>query len=718
MSREATPLERYDHAAEASAAVVIGRYSTSFGAAARLLDPNARRRIRSIYALVRVADEVVDGTARAAGLDDGELLDVLDELESETETAMRRGYSANLVVHAFALTARDAGIGEQLTRPFFASMRRDLDPSPIRAEEVGPYIHGSAEVVGLMCLAVFLMEEPPDAGRRSEGAAAPGVEVLGEVRRPDRAAHDDALREVGGAGRRGDAGDGAVGRVLDEPVAGAVLAAAADRHVGRDRDEDEQVRVAGRCDGRVRGARHAGVERRRIGDARVVAEDAVEVRVPVLGEEQRVVGEPGNVPAHAEHREDRTGTRGPSFPPRFGIRLRVQGEQLGLGVVQVGGRHDPVGCGAMQRPGGVDVAHARDRGRRIARHLDGLDSCLRHQLDARGRGDPGDPGHEVTEPALRVEHALLEVHVAHEVVHRGRGRGRRPEEHRGISEHLAEPAVANRVRGEPVERRGEQARQAAGPPEHLRREERTGVVEVRVEEAPHRHVVGRGGRVEVALERCAGAGLDRLEECDVLVARGAHVERRVVPVGVHAVAGVESHEVELLRCTRAEHAEEVVEDVGHQVPRRTRVEPEAPPLPRAGAPAQLAPGLEQRDVMPVAGEQRRRRQPGDAAADDHDALGCRGHRPIPPGAMADRTAIASFSGSGTRMRVAMSCSAGVSRQRSASREKRPCAAATAARARRGSSRIVRPEISRSRSMSARMSALSDSVNASGSTHGK
>ena len=178
MSREATPLERYDHAAEASAAVVIGRYSTSFGAAARLLDPGSRRRIRSIYALVRVADEVVDGTARAAGLDDGELLDVLDELESETEAAMRRGYSANLVVHAFAVTARDAGIGVHLTRPFFASMRRDLDPSPIRAEEVGPYIHGSAEVVGLMCLAVFLMEEPPDAGRRArleEGAAHLGA---------------------------------------------------------------------------------------------------------------------------------------------------------------------------------------------------------------------------------------------------------------------------------------------------------------------------------------------------------------------------------------------------------------------------------------------------------------------------------------------------------------------------------------------------------------
>ncbi|WP_448809802.1 phytoene/squalene synthase family protein [Agromyces bauzanensis] len=162
-------LGRYDAAAEASAAVVIGRYSTSFGAAARLLDPASRRRIRSIYALVRVADEIVDGTARAAGLSDAELLAVLDDLETETETAMQRGYSANLVVHAFAKTAREAGIDERLTRPFFASMRRDLDPAPIRLDEVGPYIHGSAEVVGLMCLGVFLLDEhdaPADAARR------------------------------------------------------------------------------------------------------------------------------------------------------------------------------------------------------------------------------------------------------------------------------------------------------------------------------------------------------------------------------------------------------------------------------------------------------------------------------------------------------------------------------------------------------------------------
>ncbi len=185
----ADALGRYDEAAEASSAVVIGRYSTSFGAAARLLDPASRRRIRSIYALVRVADEIVDGTARAAGLGDDELRAVLDDLETETETALRRGYSANLVVHAFATTARDAGIDERLTRPFFASMRRDLDPAPMRVDEIGPYIHGSAEVVGLMCLAVFLMDEPADAARRERlargavhlGAAFQKINVLRDL---------------------------------------------------------------------------------------------------------------------------------------------------------------------------------------------------------------------------------------------------------------------------------------------------------------------------------------------------------------------------------------------------------------------------------------------------------------------------------------------------------------------------------------------------------
>ncbi|BDZ53343.1 phytoene/squalene synthase family protein [Agromyces marinus] len=152
-------LARYSDAAEASSATVIARYSTSFGTAARLLDPATRHRIRTVYALVRVADEVVDGAAAEAGLDVLEQRDVLDGLEQEVERALARGYSANLVVHAFASVARECGFGVELTRPFFASMRRDLDPTPIAPEEIAEYIHGSAEVVGLMCLAAFLVDE-------------------------------------------------------------------------------------------------------------------------------------------------------------------------------------------------------------------------------------------------------------------------------------------------------------------------------------------------------------------------------------------------------------------------------------------------------------------------------------------------------------------------------------------------------------------------------
>lgn len=164
-----TLLARYSEAAEASSATVIARYSTSFGAAARLLDADARRRIRSVYALVRVADEVVDGAAAEAGLSLAQQHEVLDGLEADAERAMASGYSANLVVHAFAAVAREAGFGTELTRPFFASMRRDLDPSPFAPDEIGPYIHGSAEVVGLMCLAVFLAGEadPVDVARRA-----------------------------------------------------------------------------------------------------------------------------------------------------------------------------------------------------------------------------------------------------------------------------------------------------------------------------------------------------------------------------------------------------------------------------------------------------------------------------------------------------------------------------------------------------------------------
>lgn len=151
-----TSLGTYNRAARDAAATVIGTYSTSFGLATRLLGPRPRPHIRNIYALVRVADEIVDGTAAEAGVRPETVRRILDELEAETLTALTRGFSTNIVVHAFALTARECGIGADLVRPFFTSMRTDLDVSAHDAASHDAYVYGSAEVVGLMCLQVFL----------------------------------------------------------------------------------------------------------------------------------------------------------------------------------------------------------------------------------------------------------------------------------------------------------------------------------------------------------------------------------------------------------------------------------------------------------------------------------------------------------------------------------------------------------------------------------
>lgn len=184
-----TGLTSYNAAALASATTVIAQYSTSFGLAARLLAPALRDEVRSIYALVRIADEIVDGAASGAGIDVAGQGELLDDLEQETERAMARGFSTNLVVHAFAVTARRVGIDPGLTRPFFASMRRDLDPAPFTEQSVAEYIYGSAEVVGLMCLRSFLRESPRsprdqailEHGARSLGAAFQKVNFLRDL---------------------------------------------------------------------------------------------------------------------------------------------------------------------------------------------------------------------------------------------------------------------------------------------------------------------------------------------------------------------------------------------------------------------------------------------------------------------------------------------------------------------------------------------------------
>ncbi|MDN4160275.1 phytoene/squalene synthase family protein [Nocardioides abyssi] len=170
-----SPADDYDRVAEAAAAVVIKRYSTSFGLATRLLAEPVRTHVRNVYAMVRVADEVVDAP-RPDGTRAHQAR-VLDALEADVRSAMTTGHSANLVVHAFARSARTCGIDRSLVDPFFASMRTDLFRDDHDEESFARYVYGSAEVVGLMCLRAFLAGQP-DAAAAYE-RLAPGAQRLG-----------------------------------------------------------------------------------------------------------------------------------------------------------------------------------------------------------------------------------------------------------------------------------------------------------------------------------------------------------------------------------------------------------------------------------------------------------------------------------------------------------------------------------------------------------
>jgi phytoene/squalene synthetase len=150
-------LEKYTQAAIASSREVIRSYSTSFGLATNLLAQPIRTHVQNIYALVRVADEIVDGAAAGAFgqnrlASEGEL----NKLEQDTYKAMNLGFSTNLVVHAFARTAIETGISRKIVEPFFYSMRMDLQRTKHDKKSFDKYVYGSAEVIGLMCLQAFI----------------------------------------------------------------------------------------------------------------------------------------------------------------------------------------------------------------------------------------------------------------------------------------------------------------------------------------------------------------------------------------------------------------------------------------------------------------------------------------------------------------------------------------------------------------------------------
>ncbi len=162
-------MDTYSLSAQLASKVVTRAFSTSFSSAITLFSKDIQQDIYNIYGLVRVADEVVDSYqgAEAAG--------ILDALEAEVYATLSRGFSANVIVHAFCLTAAKFSVNQQLIEPFFASMRMDLTKKRFNAKEYKIYIYGSAEVVGLMCLKVFTQGNDADYKKLTPGACALGA---------------------------------------------------------------------------------------------------------------------------------------------------------------------------------------------------------------------------------------------------------------------------------------------------------------------------------------------------------------------------------------------------------------------------------------------------------------------------------------------------------------------------------------------------------------
>jgi len=141
----------FDNISYESSKLVTRTYSTSFSMAVKMLAPSIRQDIYNIYGFVRFADEIVDSFH---GYDKKVLF---ENFEKELENALKYKISLNPILNAFQETFHRYQIENHLIDSFMNSMRLDLDKKVyLTNEEYKQYIYGSADVVGLMCLKVFV----------------------------------------------------------------------------------------------------------------------------------------------------------------------------------------------------------------------------------------------------------------------------------------------------------------------------------------------------------------------------------------------------------------------------------------------------------------------------------------------------------------------------------------------------------------------------------
>jgi phytoene/squalene synthetase len=141
----------FDTVSHGCSKLVTRRYSTSFSLATKMLARSIRQDIYNIYGFVRFADEIVDS------FHDYDKKELFDRFEEDLERALKQGISLNPILNAFQETYHKYNIPHHLVAAFMKSMRMDLHKKVYRTEEeYKEYIYGSADVVGLMCLCVFV----------------------------------------------------------------------------------------------------------------------------------------------------------------------------------------------------------------------------------------------------------------------------------------------------------------------------------------------------------------------------------------------------------------------------------------------------------------------------------------------------------------------------------------------------------------------------------
>ena len=130
---------------------VTKSYSTSFASAVKMLSPSIRQDIYNIYGFVRFADEIVDS------FHDYDKQSLFDLFEEDLYKALKNKISLNPILNSFQHTVSKYNIPLDLIEAFMKSMKLDLSKTEYKTqEEYQEYIYGSADVVGLMCLKVFV----------------------------------------------------------------------------------------------------------------------------------------------------------------------------------------------------------------------------------------------------------------------------------------------------------------------------------------------------------------------------------------------------------------------------------------------------------------------------------------------------------------------------------------------------------------------------------